>query len=128
MKNLDYRAVHAIPALIVGGMIWCALAIILARVDYGVLGPFSSPGIPTWFIVITAATPFFPLFFILRSINLLNIWTFSGGLAFAALGLSLLGEPAPATTALHVVMAAVSGAVAFLVLRAGARADMRGKV
>ena len=129
MSNLSYRAAHAIPAFMVGGLVWCVLAVFLSRLDYGVLGYFSVPGYPTWLILLTAAAAFFPLFFILRWVKLLNIGTFAGGLALLTLALVSLGESSSATlTVLLVAMSAVSGAVAFIVLRGGARADSRGKV
>ena len=123
MNTLSYRAAHAIPAFMVGGLVWCVLAVVFSRLDYGVLGYFSAPGYPTWLILLTAAAAFFPLFFVLRWLKLLNMGTFAGGLALLTLALSSLGESSTTTrTALLVAMSAISGAVAFMVLRGGARA------
>jgi hypothetical protein len=114
MNNPSYRAVHAIPAFMVGGLVWCVLAALLSRLDYGVLGYFSVPGYSTWFILFSAAAVFFPVFFVLRWINRLNMATFPGGLTLATLALVMIGEPASATlTALLTVMAFISGTVAF---------------
>ena len=128
MKNLEYRVVHAVPAFMVGGFVWCVLAMVLSQIDHGVLGYFTVPGHQTSLILLTPALVFFPAFFILRWLRLLHVVTFAGSMALGAFVLSVIGEPtALSVTVLRVVMAGVSGSVAFLVLRGAARADSGAK-
>ena len=125
MSHPNYRIVHAIPAFMVGGVVWCVLALFLSKVDYGVLGFFTAPGNSTFIVILTAAVVFFPLFVLLRWVKLLNMGMFAGGLALATLALAWLSEPSSGATllSLFVIMSLVAGSVAFLVLRGGARAD-----
>ena len=126
MNTPHIRAVHAIPAFIVGGTVWCVLAMLLSHVDEGVLGFFSAPGLSTWLILFSAAAVYFPVFFLLRALKRLSRASFAGGLALVTLALLLLDASAsPRLIALLSAMAAVSGAVAFAVMRSGARADAR---
>lgn len=126
MSKLEYRVAHAVPAFMVGGLVWCLLAMVLSRMEPGVLGYFALPGNSTWVILGTAGSTFFALFLFLRWLDWLNLAAFSGGLALLTLILVLLGnEPQTMVLALLVAMSAVSGAIAFMVLRGGARADLR---
>ena len=85
--------------------------------------------LPSWGNLYVAAFVFFPLFFFLRWLRILNILTLAGGIVMATLAFSLHGGNASAIPILlRTVMAAISGCVAFVALRGGARADASGKV
>ena len=134
MRHLEVRAIHGVPAFGIavltgsaaGGVVLGG-AFLLFESSFG-LASAAFVGALAWGALfgITGGLIFFPVFFLLRALRLLNQWSLPliGGVALALIGV------ASQVSALEVAMFAVSGIVAgysaFITLASCARRDAEG--